>query len=344
MDHPDITMEEYIELEAKKLIGVAELLTEKLLCMTRYLIRTHENGIDEVTIPPNDVVIEQMDSGIYYNIDTKSHEFDEDFETNHDIHREPSNMEDYLIFIKVVIQNRFYEGILLNFIIKNFYVSLEFPSTPIGFIKMVFARGNCRGQAEEMTTEGFGPYEAGSLREIATKGDLRDYWTGISSWGDFFTMVPSYIAINDPFRRLCHQLIAFSISRRGHIPEKVTATDSIYKRIMDERAVNLPYLFAIYLFRHAEGRKDELVRLHICEWLGDVFTCAPPGPERLFQPDQDPRALAAALVNRTMPHWMTRLEDEVHGVCESLGEQRAVLDAMSIDSSRFTTWTVGRLS
>ncbi|GKF56349.1 hypothetical protein Tco_0166689, partial [Tanacetum coccineum] len=56
------------------------------------------------------------------------------------------------------------------------------------------------------------------------------------------------------------------------------------------------------------------------------------------------QALIAAPATRTMPPRMARLEEEVRGVVESLGELRVVLDAMSRDFSRFTTWTVGRLS
>ncbi|GJY45923.1 hypothetical protein Tco_0434986 [Tanacetum coccineum] len=41
-----------------------------------------------------------------------------------------------------------------------------------------------------------------SSRVIASKADLRDYWTGIYSLGDFLTTVPSYTAIKDPLRRL----------------------------------------------------------------------------------------------------------------------------------------------
>ncbi|GKC20797.1 hypothetical protein Tco_1022947 [Tanacetum coccineum] len=54
-------------------------------------------------------------------------------------------------------------------------------------------------------------------------------------------------------------------------------------------AVNVPYLLAQYIFRHAEGRKrrsrividmDELVRLCICNRLGDTWAWVAPGPER----------------------------------------------------------------
>nr|GEV11198.1 hypothetical protein [Tanacetum cinerariifolium] len=57
----------------------------------------------------------------------------------------------------------------------------------------------------------------GSLREIA---DLSDYQARISSDDDFLRMVPSYTSIRDPLRRLCHRLIAVSISGRGQAPKK----------------------------------------------------------------------------------------------------------------------------
>ncbi|GKB85143.1 hypothetical protein Tco_0957415 [Tanacetum coccineum] len=50
-----------------------------------------KNDNDEVNIPSNDVVVEKLDNGVD-NIDTQSHEFDEDLETNHDIHRESFNI------------------------------------------------------------------------------------------------------------------------------------------------------------------------------------------------------------------------------------------------------------
>ncbi|GJY69622.1 hypothetical protein Tco_0472604, partial [Tanacetum coccineum] len=43
-----------------------------------------ENDNDEVNIPSNNVVVEQLVNGIDANIDIESHEFNEDYETNHD--------------------------------------------------------------------------------------------------------------------------------------------------------------------------------------------------------------------------------------------------------------------
>ncbi|GJZ25351.1 hypothetical protein Tco_0569604, partial [Tanacetum coccineum] len=77
-------------------------------------------------------------------------------------------------------------------------------------------------------TVGFGLYWAGSARQIPDKGDLRDYWMGISSAGDFLGTTPSYTAIRDPILRLCHRLIACSIARRSQAPKKVTVMDLFY--------------------------------------------------------------------------------------------------------------------
>ncbi|GKE58207.1 hypothetical protein Tco_1497392 [Tanacetum coccineum] len=74
--------------------------------------------------------------------------------------------------------------------------------------------------------------------------------------GDFLGPAPSYVLIRDPVRRLCHRMIAYSISGRGQAPEKVTGFDLFYFRSMDSRTINVPHLLAQYLFRHAERRKS----------------------------------------------------------------------------------------
>ncbi|GKA06504.1 hypothetical protein Tco_0685728 [Tanacetum coccineum] len=86
--------------------------------------------------------------------------------------------------------------------------------------------------------------------------DTLDYWIEISSSRDFLGPAPSYVLIRDPVRRLCHTMIAYSISGRGHAPEKVTGVDLFYLRSMDRGTTNVPHLLAQYLFRHAEGRKS----------------------------------------------------------------------------------------
>ncbi|GJZ60759.1 hypothetical protein Tco_0616575 [Tanacetum coccineum] len=59
-----------------------------------------------------------------------------------------------------------------------------------------------------------------SDRLIPDKGDLRDYWIEISSGRDFLGPAPSYVYIRDPVRRLCHRMIAYSISGRRQAPKK----------------------------------------------------------------------------------------------------------------------------
>ncbi|GJV84772.1 hypothetical protein Tco_1524670 [Tanacetum coccineum] len=78
----------------------------------------------------------------------------------------------------------------------------------------------------------------------------------ISSDKDLLGPAPSYVLIRDPVRRLCHRMIAYSISGRGQAPEKVTGVDLFYLRSMDRRTTNVPHLLAQYLFRHAKGRKS----------------------------------------------------------------------------------------
>nr|GEX00543.1 hypothetical protein [Tanacetum cinerariifolium] len=72
----------------------------------------------------------------------------------------------------------------------------------------------------------------------------------------------------------------------------------------------------------------------------DTWAWVAPGPER--QPNaaaRDPMDVEDAQAER-----MARLDEEVLGICEVLGEHREVLDNMSHDFSRFTTWTVTSLS
>nr|GFB59919.1 hypothetical protein [Tanacetum cinerariifolium] len=66
----------------------------------------------------------------------------------------------------------------------------------------------------------------------------------------------SYTYIRDLVWRLCHRLISYNISEKGHAPEKVAATDLFYLRSMDRGAANVSYLLAQNLFRHVEGRKS----------------------------------------------------------------------------------------
>ncbi|GJV81056.1 hypothetical protein Tco_1516926 [Tanacetum coccineum] len=98
--------------------------------------------------------------------------------------------------------------------------------------------------------------QADSARQIPDKGDLRDYWIGISSARDFLGITPSYTATRDPILKLCHRLISCSIFRRTQAPEKVTVTDLFYLRGMDICSINVPYLLVRYWRLFAAGRKS----------------------------------------------------------------------------------------
>nr|GEZ59718.1 hypothetical protein [Tanacetum cinerariifolium] len=116
---------------------------------------------------------------------------------------------------------------------------------------------------------------------------------------------------------------------------------------------------------------NELIRLWICKRLLEIPNWVALGLERqqvvttrVAQANQEiPDEGAATPAPRTMTkgmvtleeevnglseslgeqRGMVTLEEEVNGLSESLGEQRVVLDTMSRDFSRFTTWAVGRL-
>ncbi|GJT23310.1 hypothetical protein Tco_0893247 [Tanacetum coccineum] len=133
------------------------------------------------------------------------------------------------------------------------------------------------GTFYEMGSEGFGAYWVGSSREIATKADLRDYLTRISSIGDLLTGVPTYTAIRDPLRRLCHRLIAFSISRRGQAPEKGSKMSGGH--------------FIRRLTEHFKLLTEEKLR---------GLTVPPPGSK------------TATPAARTMPQRIQRLKEEAH--------------------------------
>ncbi|GJW90839.1 hypothetical protein Tco_0168392 [Tanacetum coccineum] len=139
---------------------------------------------------------------------------------------------------------------------------------------------------DEMQTIRFGTYWAESARQIPDKVDLRDYWIGISSAGDFLGTSPSYTSIRDLILRLCHRLIACSIAGRNQAPEKVTVTDLFYLRGMDVGLVNILYLLVRYLRLFALGMKQGVMI------SGGQFAWVTLGPER--QPDAAAGAHGAA--------------------------------------------------
>ncbi|GJS02921.1 hypothetical protein Tco_0319429 [Tanacetum coccineum] len=142
---------------------------------------------------------------------------------------------------------------------------------------------------EEMARDGFKAYWAGSLRGIADKGDLSDYWARISSDGEFLRVAPLYISIIDPLRRLCHRLIVVSISGMGQAPQNGRKRGA---RLFGGHFVGrLAEYFGLFTEEGLQGLimvvgehrvidMDELARLRMCERLGDTWAWVAPRPER----------------------------------------------------------------
>ncbi|GJR39817.1 hypothetical protein Tco_1215501 [Tanacetum coccineum] len=153
---------------------------------------------------------------------------------------------------------------------------------------------------EEIESPGFARYWGESARQIPDKGDLRDYWIGISSARDLLGTTLYYTTIRDPILRLFHRLIACSITWRSEAPEKVAVTDLFYLRGIDIGSVNIPYLLARYLRLFSAGRKSGahisggqfLVRLQNYTEVNDTWDWVAIEPER--QPDAAAGALGVA--------------------------------------------------
>ncbi|GJS69133.1 hypothetical protein Tco_0701974 [Tanacetum coccineum] len=91
---------------------------------------------------------------------------------------------------------------------------------------------------------------------------------------------------------------------------------------------------------------EELIRLWIFERLGDVVTWVALGLER----QQVGAAARAANVDPeaaqegVQADLALRLEEEVYRLRESLGEQRVLLERMSSDQARFSSWMFDRMT
>nr|GEW53778.1 hypothetical protein [Tanacetum cinerariifolium] len=192
-----------------------------------------------------------------------------------------------------------------------------------------------------MKTIRFDAYWADSARQILDKGDLRDYWIGISYLGDFLGTTPSYTAIQDPILRLYHRLISCSISRRSQAHEKVIVTYLFYLRGWTlARSMSLIYWLEILRGLTVISPElliidmGELVRLEIYKQLDDTWAWVAIGLER--QPDTTADALEAAEDAPTDDQ-----DEDVHEIREALAEQREVIGTMAKDFLRFTIWVTG---
>ncbi|GJS39371.1 hypothetical protein Tco_0564414 [Tanacetum coccineum] len=138
-----------------------------------------------------------------------------------------------------------------------------------------------------MAEAGFGAYWDGSDRLILDKGDLRDYWIEISSGRDFLGPAPSYVLIQDPVRRLCHGMIAYSMS--GMLREEgvgqgfgLSGRHFIGRLAMHFGLVSDEGLRGLQVVTRELPLIDlhELGRLNICTRYRDTWAWVAQGPER----------------------------------------------------------------
>ncbi|GJX38348.1 hypothetical protein Tco_0251651 [Tanacetum coccineum] len=216
---------------------------------------------------------------------------------------------------------------------------------------------------EEMQTIRFGAYCTESARQIPDKRDMRDYWIGILSTGDFLGTAPSYTAIQDPILRLCHRLIACSIAEKIQAPVKVIVSDLFYLRGMDVGSVNVLYLLDRYLRLFAVGRKsgayisggqfvarlaEHFGLLTICMEVDDTWAWVALGPERQLDAAagaprvaQDAPAVDEGVQAIPTPvQRLGRLEEEVLGLCRDAGSLRGLVVRSMTDQGRFSTWMI----
>ncbi|GJS10327.1 hypothetical protein Tco_0367123 [Tanacetum coccineum] len=159
--------------------------------------------------------------------------------------------------------------------------------------------------------------EPDSARQIPDKEDLRDYWIGISSGGDFLGTAPSYTSIRDLILRPCHGLIACSIVGRSPAPEKVLKVVCCWE---EEGALISGGQF-------------------MCVDINDTWAWVAMGPKRqLDVAAGTPRVSQYAPVvdegDQTVPA-------PIH---EALAEQHEVIGVMAKDFSRFTVWAANGIA
>ncbi|GJR59076.1 hypothetical protein Tco_1501238 [Tanacetum coccineum] len=132
----------------------------------------------------------------------------------------------------------------------------------------------------------------GSERIDPDKRDLRDYWIEISSDRDFLGPAPSYVHIRDPVRRLCHRMIACTISGRGQGARRHAEGRKSGARL--SRGYFIGRLADHFGLVSDEGLRGlsvisrelpmidlhELSRLNICGRFGYIWAWVAPGPER----------------------------------------------------------------
>ncbi|GJW27367.1 hypothetical protein Tco_0041178 [Tanacetum coccineum] len=377
MDDPNITMEEYIRLEKEKARKRGKVFNWETAKYGRiwYDEDVHDLRYVETEFPAiafND----QISSEKHFLVNPRYEEIQYtdadivDFETRlaRIYMREVYRVQGVILFTSRAWRRLFdIRGPLVHELILEFFSTFRFGEAILDLDTpgaLQFQLGGARRRL------------SWSARQILDKGDLRDYWIGISSAGYFLGTTPSYTSIRDPILMLCHRLIACSIAGRSQAPEK-----PMYLRLFiagrKSEALISGGQFVAQLAKHfgllTEKRlwgltvialalpvidMAELGRLQICVEIDDTWAWVALRPER--QPDvavgapevdEDAPAVDEDMPQavpppppRTQGERIARLEEEVHGMRELLQGQSEVLDHMARDFSRFATWTVTSLA
>ncbi|GKB04893.1 hypothetical protein Tco_0833088 [Tanacetum coccineum] len=127
---------------------------------------------------------------------------------------------------------------------------------------------------EEMAEAGFGAYWYGSERVIPDKGDLRDYWIGISSNKDFLGPAPFNVHIRDLY--LFRHAKGRKSGARLSGDYFIRCLAAHFGIVSDEGLKGLSIVSRELLVIDLH----ELGRLNICMWSGDTWAWVAPGPER----------------------------------------------------------------
>nr|GFB35961.1 hypothetical protein [Tanacetum cinerariifolium] len=170
-----------------------------------------------------------------------------------------------------------------------------------------------------------GAYWSVSERVIPDKGGLIDYWMKISSSRDFLGLAPSYVFIEDPMRRLCHRMIACSISSKGQAPKKETGVNLFYLHNMDLGTANRQFILALGL--HTE---EKMVKTGVGAYWSVSCSSTRTGTS----------AAATAPQHRTMSQRINKIKEEMRELWQSVVGLRGVVESSITEQTRVFTWMI----
>nr|GEW52220.1 hypothetical protein [Tanacetum cinerariifolium] len=346
MDNPDITMEEYIQLEAKKAhrrdFDRDVLTFEQKVSSEPTISAHHAKKVDFGFVISFD---ESDDEDYTFTYDKNSFSYklvfvndlkldskNNDNKINIELSLEdvPIKSLDDVVDIKVnTYSNAFNENTVTNHDIPNkSFTSHDAPNKSFTIKDFVIIKTMVLFVSHAWR-------RLFEIREMLVRELILEFFStcrfadGVLDLDAASTL---QFQLEVPLRRLCHCLIMFIIIGRGQAPEK---EESGGKMFGGHFIARLAKHFGVIIEENLRGSTmvvrdlmmidmDELVRLRICEIFGDAPLAAP--------------------APRIVPERLLRLEEEVHGLCDSIEEQRILLERMSSNHERFYTWVVDHIT